>query len=129
MNKEQQFTEHLQTDRSFADLAQCSYEKRIVVFKFGYANFEYHTQKKILMNLIILFHKFKNFDNLYISIPAKDDNDNFQVYHASVERKEFFDFIIDKIEHKQADITDVNTFMHKKTVLAFAEKFVFTQPF
>jgi hypothetical protein len=71
MTQEQQFLDHLQTDSSFADLAQCYYEKRIVVFKVGYANFEYHAKKKMLINLILLFEKFKNFDNLYISIPAK----------------------------------------------------------
>lgn len=129
MTQEQKFTAHLKNDSSFADLTQCSYEDKQIVFKSGYANFEYHAKKKILYNLLVLFEKFKKLDRLSISIPAYDATNILQTYSTSIERKTFFEFIIDKIQHKKGDISDVNTFMHKNTVEAFAKEFIFTQPF
>lgn len=78
---------------AYFDADKSDYNKRIAVFKEGFANTEYYAFKKIIKESARLYRDFSDLDTISIKIPANDVNNEKTLYYSTIKRSTLEKFL------------------------------------
>ncbi|MCS4164770.1 hypothetical protein M2419_001851 [Sphingobacterium sp. BIGb0116] len=120
---------------SFFDEEKSDYKKRRIVFKEGYANYEYHAFKKLFESTGRSFRDFENLEHIKVFIPAKkndestDYKDVMFLYSININKQQFEEFTNLSFENLRNNIKDwrsdfINANITKTYIIEFADRFV-----
>ncbi|OJV54196.1 MAG: hypothetical protein BGO31_12640 [Bacteroidetes bacterium 43-16] len=121
---------------NFFDEEKSDYKKRRIVFKEGYANYEFYAFKKLFESIARAFRDFEQLEHVEVFIPAKKNDastshqDIKYLYSVNTSKHKFVEFMNLNFDHLREDIKNwrsdfINTTSSSKTNIGkFASQFV-----
>ncbi|RFN57580.1 restriction endonuclease [Marixanthomonas ophiurae] len=111
----------------YFDSSKSNYNKRLVIFKEGFANTEYYVFKKTIKESVRLFRDFSDLETLTLRIPLNNDGEKY-IYTSTINRADLekflnlnFNYLRDDIKLWRADFLENGNYT-EQSVYDFAKE-------